>query len=216
MYLIHILGHRIWLQIKTALDQWRLHLVSSEMLQPYGLTLTVPYLPVYKSTFFSLKIGPKNCHWFIHGSKFSLTYVYLVYQMYLFPENLLSTNLLLSLPKAIDWSCRSHSPPWSQMGQSNGWFTNRNSITPSLMTTTRPQFYIMQDPMENISLTCKQLTFGNTSAGGKAAKTNQWETEPVRREKVCRLASLDQFILVASLLVHVSQMWACSQASIAF
>mmetsp|Transcript_23787 Transcript_23787/g.62210 ORF Transcript_23787/g.62210 Transcript_23787/m.62210 type:complete len:268 (+) Transcript_23787:2289-3092(+) len=34
-------------------------------------------------------------------------------------------------PKAIDWSWRSHSPPWSQMGQSSGWFTRRNSITPS-------------------------------------------------------------------------------------
>ena len=54
--------------------------------------------------------------------------------LYLFPENLSSTNLLLSLPKAIDWSWRSHSPPWSQMGQSSGWFTNKNSITPSLMT----------------------------------------------------------------------------------
>lgn len=27
---------------------------------------------------------------------------------------------------------RSHSPPWSQMGQSSGWLANRNSITPSL------------------------------------------------------------------------------------
>src|SRR5205814_4741393 len=29
------------------------------------------------------------------------------------------------------WSCRSHSPPWSQIGQSSGWLINRNSITPS-------------------------------------------------------------------------------------
>ena len=29
----------------------------------------VPYLPVYKSTFYSLKIGPKNRPWLIHGSK---------------------------------------------------------------------------------------------------------------------------------------------------
>ena len=50
----------------------------------------------------------------------------------LFPENWLSMNLLLSLPKAMDWSWRSHSPPWSQIGQSRGWFTSKNSITPSL------------------------------------------------------------------------------------
>src|SRR6185312_11321331 len=28
------------------------------------------------------------------------------------------------------WSCRSHSPPWSQIGQSSGWLMSRNSITP--------------------------------------------------------------------------------------
>ena len=30
-------------------------------------------------------------------------------------------------------TCKSHSPPWSQIGQSNGWLTNKNSITPSLL-----------------------------------------------------------------------------------
>src|SRR5689334_6968229 len=29
------------------------------------------------------------------------------------------------------WSCRSHSPPWSQIEQSSGWLMSRNSITPS-------------------------------------------------------------------------------------
>src|SRR6185437_14963091 len=29
------------------------------------------------------------------------------------------------------WSCKSHSPPWSQIGQSSGWLISRNSITPS-------------------------------------------------------------------------------------
>src|SRR5580704_6523087 len=29
------------------------------------------------------------------------------------------------------WSWRSHSPPWSQIGQSSGWLISRNSITPS-------------------------------------------------------------------------------------
>ena len=28
------------------------------------------------------------------------------------------------------WSCKSHSPPWSQIGQSSGWLISRNSITP--------------------------------------------------------------------------------------
>ena len=32
-------------------------------------SLEVPYLPVYKSTFYSLKIGPKNRPRLIHGSK---------------------------------------------------------------------------------------------------------------------------------------------------
>lgn len=32
----------------------------------------------------------------------------------------------------INRTWRSHSPPWSQMGQSSGWLANRNSITPSL------------------------------------------------------------------------------------
>mmetsp|Transcript_29180 Transcript_29180/g.74461 ORF Transcript_29180/g.74461 Transcript_29180/m.74461 type:complete len:445 (+) Transcript_29180:1810-3144(+) len=44
---------------------------------------------------------------------------------------LVSVNLLLSLPKIMAWSCRSHSPPWSQMGQSRGWLISKNSITPS-------------------------------------------------------------------------------------
>lgn len=42
-----------------------------------------------------------------------------------------SVNRPLSDPKAMDWSWRSHSPPWSQIGQSSGWFIRRNSITPS-------------------------------------------------------------------------------------
>src|ERR1700744_89311 len=29
------------------------------------------------------------------------------------------------------WSCRSHSPPWSQIGQSSGWLISRKSMTPS-------------------------------------------------------------------------------------
>ena len=29
------------------------------------------------------------------------------------------------------WSCSGHSPPLSQTGQSKGWFTSRNSSTPS-------------------------------------------------------------------------------------
>src|SRR5205085_6518791 len=34
-------------------------------------------------------------------------------------------------PYAIAGSCRPHSPPWSQTGQSSGWLISRNSITPS-------------------------------------------------------------------------------------
>jgi hypothetical protein len=33
----------------------------------------------------------------------------------------ISEKRLRSLPNTIAWSCRSHSPPWSQMGQSRGW-----------------------------------------------------------------------------------------------
>src|SRR6478672_2282392 len=44
---------------------------------------------------------------------------------------LFSPNRLRSNPYAIAWSCRSHSPPWSQIGQSSGWLISRNSITPS-------------------------------------------------------------------------------------
>ncbi len=32
-----------------------------------------------------------------------------------------STNRERSDPKIMAWSCRSHSPPWSHMGQSSGW-----------------------------------------------------------------------------------------------
>ncbi|MNL63689.1 hypothetical protein D3C87_1878440 [compost metagenome] len=35
------------------------------------------------------------------------------------------------MPNAMAWSCRSHSPPWSQIGQSKGGLISRNSITPS-------------------------------------------------------------------------------------
>lgn len=53
------------------------------------------------------------------------------------PRFLSTTDLFISVnrprsdPNAMDWSCRSHSPPWSQIGQSNGWFISKNSITPS-------------------------------------------------------------------------------------
>ena len=42
-----------------------------------------------------------------------------------------------SEPKCRDWSWRSHSPPWSQIGQSSGWLIRRNSITPSLAFFTK-------------------------------------------------------------------------------
>ena len=35
----------------------------------YQLKIYLPYLPVYKSTFYCLKIGPKNHPRLIHGSK---------------------------------------------------------------------------------------------------------------------------------------------------
>ena len=44
---------------------------------------------------------------------------------------LFSSKRVTPLPKAMAWSCRSHSPPWSQIGQSSGWLISRNSITPS-------------------------------------------------------------------------------------
>ncbi len=34
-------------------------------------------------------------------------------------------------PNASVWSCSGHSPPRSHTGQSSGWFTSRNSSTPS-------------------------------------------------------------------------------------
>jgi hypothetical protein len=43
-----------------------------------------------------------------------------------------SLKRLLSPPYTRDWSWRSHSPPWSQIGQSNGWLISKNSRTPSL------------------------------------------------------------------------------------
>src|SRR5919112_617854 len=44
---------------------------------------------------------------------------------------LFSWKRVESTPYAIAWSCKSHSPPWSQIGQSSGWLMSRNSITPS-------------------------------------------------------------------------------------
>src|SRR5271166_5116222 len=38
------------------------------------------------------------------------------------------------------WSCRSHSPPWSQIGQSSGWLMSRNSITPRRPLRTIGEF----------------------------------------------------------------------------
>ena len=63
-----------------------------------------------------------------------------------FPVKLMSVNRLRSLPKAIDWSCRSHSPPWSQMGQSRGWLTNRNSMTPSRALRVMSELVLMRQP----------------------------------------------------------------------
>ena len=51
------------------------------------------------------------------------------------PRSLSSTARLRSLnretspPYPIATSCSSHSPPWSQIGQSSGWLMRRNSIT---------------------------------------------------------------------------------------
>ena len=42
-----------------------------------------------------------------------------------------------SRPSVSDSSCRSHSPPWSQIGQSNGWLIKINSMTPSLAFNAR-------------------------------------------------------------------------------
>ena len=42
-----------------------------------------------------------------------------------------STKRLSPGPYAMVWSCRGHSPPLSHTGQSRGWFTSRNSRTPS-------------------------------------------------------------------------------------
>jgi len=64
----------------------------------------------------------------------------------LLPENFMSSKRLLSLPKAMLWSWRSHSPPWSQMGQSRGWFTNRNSITPSRALRVISEFVLTRHP----------------------------------------------------------------------
>ncbi len=46
------------------------------------------------------------------------------------------------------WSCRSHSPPWSQIGQSSGWFSSRNSITPlrAFLTTGVSVLITMPSP----------------------------------------------------------------------
>ena len=48
-----------------------------------------------------------------------------------------SRKRLRSLPYTKAWSCRSHSPPWSQMGQSKGWLISKNSMTPSRAFFTR-------------------------------------------------------------------------------
>ncbi len=34
-------------------------------------------------------------------------------------------------PTLIAWFCRGHSPPLSHTGQSSGWFSSKNSMTPS-------------------------------------------------------------------------------------
>src|ERR1700733_12003472 len=46
------------------------------------------------------------------------------------PARLFSAKGEESAPYAIAWSCRSPSPPWSQIGQSSGWLISRNSIVP--------------------------------------------------------------------------------------
>lgn len=65
---------------------------------------------------------------------------------YLFPENSISVNRLRSLPKAMLWSWRSHSPPWSQMGQSRGWLTSKNSMTPSRAFLVISEFVLILQP----------------------------------------------------------------------
>uniref|UniRef100_A0A182JFS3 Uncharacterized protein n=1 Tax=Anopheles atroparvus TaxID=41427 RepID=A0A182JFS3_ANOAO len=51
-----------------------------------------------------------------------------------------------SEPNAIAWSWRSHSPPWSQMGQSSGWFISRNSMTPSRALRVISELVWMRQP----------------------------------------------------------------------
>lgn len=65
---------------------------------------------------------------------------------YLFPLKVISVKRLRSLPKVIDWSWRSHSPPWSQIGQSKGWFTRRNSITPSRALRVNSELVLIRQP----------------------------------------------------------------------
>jgi len=42
-----------------------------------------------------------------------------------------STYRLSPGPNASAWSCSGHSPPRSQIGQSSGWFSSRNSRFPT-------------------------------------------------------------------------------------
>src|ERR1041384_3884142 len=77
------------------------------------------------------------------------------------------------------WSCRSHSPPWSQIGQSSGWLISRNSITPSRALRT----------IGDLVLT----TGGSPFGPGRPSRTPQGPVEPapgVRRVRLGRALRL--------------------------
>src|ERR1700754_3317416 len=59
---------------------------------------------------------------------------------------LFSAKRLVSTPWPIAWSCRSHSPPWSQIGQSSGWLISRNSMMPRRASRTRSVFVLITMP----------------------------------------------------------------------
>ncbi len=48
-----------------------------------------------------------------------------------------STKRLFPVPCSTAYSCRRHSPAWSQIGQSSGWLMRKNSIIASRAFFTR-------------------------------------------------------------------------------
>ncbi len=69
-----------------------------------------------------------------------------------------SRNRETDPPLAIDWFCSGHSPPLSQIGQSNGWLSSRNSSVPACAFFATGEVSWVRTTMSAVTVVVQEAT----------------------------------------------------------